>query len=156
MVMTVMINLLIWFALAVILILAAVAVTLHWRLYCLRKTRKAQEQQASEKRSSQKQHINRSIQIIARALETEQVGATEASIRISVLLDALDVDQATKDEFSAFYQLANEASHIPILDAWKALPKQKRIAFDRELVLLEEKYQDFVLDAAGRIQGREL
>ncbi len=154
--MTMMIDLLIGCAIVVVLILAAIAVILHWRLYRLRKARRAEEQQALEKRISQKQRINRSIQIIARALETEQVGATEASIRISVLLDALDVDEATKDEFSAFYQLAKEAAHIPILDAWKALPKHKRKAFDAELLVLEEKYQDFVLDAAGRIRGREL
>jgi hypothetical protein len=151
-----MIEILLFLAVTLVLVLTAIALTLHWRLYHLRKARCAEEKLALEKRVRQKQNINRSIQVIARAFEGQQLGATEASIRISVLLDALDVSDEVKDEFSAFYQLAKEASHIPILDAWKALPKQQRMAFDKELLVLEEKYQDVVLDAAGRIQGRKL
>lgn len=143
-------------AVAVIVGLSAVAIILHWRLYKQRQAQSDAKAAAQEKRVAQKQDINRSIQILARALEAKQVGATEASIRISVLMDALDVEESVKVEFAAFYKLAQEAAHIPILDAWKALPKAKRAAYDEELVVLEEKYQDFVEDAATRIQGREL
>lgn len=139
-------------AVVVVLILATIALTLHWRLYKLR----AAEALAADKRSRQKQDINRSIQLIARALDAQQLGAVEASIRISVLMDALAVHEAIKSEFSVFYKLAEEASHIPILDAWKALSREQRAAFDMELLMLENKYQDFVQDAASRIQGREL
>lgn len=142
-------------AAAVILILIIIALIMHWRLYKLRSARAKTDAQAAGKRIQQKLSINQSIQVIARAFEADQVGATEASIRISVLLDALEVQSAIKDEFSAFYTLAEAASHIPILDAWKALPKEQRKIYDRELSLMEEQYKDFVMDAAIRIQGRE-
>lgn len=143
-------------ATVVILCLSGIAIILHWRLYRLRQAQSRAAVLAMEKRVQQKLSINRSIQVIARALLADQVGATEASIRISVLLDALNVQAEVKDEFSAFYTLAEAASHIPILDAWKALPKHQRKAYDRDLSVLEEQHRDFVLDAAVRIQGREL
>lgn len=139
----------------VVFVLAALALFLHWRLYQVRKSQRLAQAHADQKRVAQKQRINSSIQVIAHALASQQVGATEASIRISVLLDALEVEQSVKEEFGAFYNLAQDASHIPILDAWKALPKQKRRTYELELTALEEKHQNSVADAASRIRGRE-
>lgn len=139
----------------IILALAVTAGVLHWRLHQLRKAQRVAQEAEEVRLAEQRDGINRSIQIIARALEADQVGATEASIRISVLLDALQVQPATKEEFAAFYRLAEEASHIPILDAWKALPKNERTAYERELAVLEDKHREFVVEAAGRIQARQ-
>lgn len=139
-----------------ILVLAIIAVYYHWQLYQMRKSREQELVVAAEKAHKQSMDIKRSIHFIARALEAEQVGLTEASIRISVLLDALQVDNTVKSEFSAFYKLADDASHIPILDAWKSLSKAKRAEFSREIQAMEEQCHDSVMDAARRIQGRDL
>jgi hypothetical protein len=150
-----MIELLLIVAAIVIVILVAVAAHLHWRLHKLHQARAAEEALVEKKRQERRESINESIQIIARALEAKQVGATEASIRISGLLDALDVENDVKTEFAAFYKLADDAGHIPILDAWKALSKAERKSYNKELVALETKHQDVILAAALRIQGRD-
>src|SRR5688572_19910334 len=89
-----------------LLVLIMIAAYYHWQLYQMRKSREQGLIVAAEKARKQSADIKRSIHFIARALEAEQVGLTEASIRISVLLDALQVDNAVKSDFSAFYKLA--------------------------------------------------
>jgi hypothetical protein len=83
------------------------------------------------------------------------VGITEASIRIRVLLDALQVDKSVRDEFIAFYTLADKTSHIPILHDWKKLSRKQQFEFEQEMARVEAEYRDFTLDAARRILGRE-
>ncbi|WP_250460897.1 DUF2489 domain-containing protein [Microbulbifer litoralis] len=129
--------------------------------YYLRKLNLAQKKQAAQlaeleqAASDQRQRVNDSIQILARTLLDDGVGVTEASIRIRVLLDALQVEQGIKDEFVAFYTVADKTSHIPILQEWKKLPRKKQFQFEMEMAQVESEYKDFALDAAKRILGRE-
>ncbi|SHE66444.1 Protein of unknown function [Microbulbifer donghaiensis] len=138
----------------IIFILAAVA---GFYLRKLSVAQKAQAQQLAELEraaADQRQRVNDSIQIIARTLLDDGVGLTEASIRIRVLLDALQVEQGIRDEFVAFYQIAEKTSHIPILNDWKKLPRKKQFQYEIEMAKIEEEYKDFALDAARRILGR--
>lgn len=80
---------------------------------------------------------------------------TEASIRIAGLLDSLDVQAEVKAEFSAFYQLREKTSHIPYLEAWQKLSNAEQKKFDLERLRHEATFNDFVMGAAKRIQGRD-
>ena len=135
--------------------LAAIAGVL---LYKVHKQNQAQRLLLAEKEQAireQRAHINRSIQILAQASQSEDLTLTEASIRISVLLDSLGVGDDVREEFSAFYQLRSLTEHIPILDGWKKLSRKEQMQFDLQRMKHEASYRDFVLDAAVRIKGRE-
>lgn len=138
----------------IILVLASIAGVL---LYKVRERNKAQEKLVEirqQEGEAQRGRVNRSIQIIAQSINNDDITLTEASIRISVLLDSLSVDDQVREEFSAFYQLTEATNHIPILEGWKKLTPKEQFAFDQQRVTQEEHFQEFVQDAAKRIQGR--
>lgn len=142
-------------ALIIIAVLAAIAAVL---LYKVSQNNKAQRAQLAEKEASlqvQRERVNSSIQILAQAVGRDELTLTEASIRISFLLDSLGVAGDVREEFSAFYQLMEQTRHIPILENWKKLGPKEQKEFDRQRLKLEADYREFVLDAAARIQGRK-
>lgn len=147
-----------WLLVLAALVVFSLAVMAGWYLRRLQVATREQKQQLAELERAaeeQRQRVNDSIQIIARTLLDEGVGLTEASIRIRVLLDALQVEAGVKEEFVAFYTVADKASHIPILQEWKQLSPRERFRFEQEMAVLEAEYRDFALDAAQRILGRQ-
>ena len=146
-----------WLLVLAAVIIFVLAVVAGFYLRKLQVAQRAQAHQLAELEQSaaeQRERVNNSIQIIARTLLDDGVGLTEASIRIRVLLDALQVEQGVRDEFVAFYTIADKTSHIPILKDWKKLPRKKQFEFEKEMAALEDEYRDFALDAAKRILGR--
>ncbi|MBY6189454.1 DUF2489 domain-containing protein [Microbulbifer agarilyticus] len=138
----------------IILVLSAIAT---YYVLELRAARKRQAQQLAELEAAaeaQRERVNNSIQIIAKTLLEDGVGLTEASIRIRVLLDSLQVDGSVKEEFVAFYQISDKTNHIPILAEWKKLSPKERFAYEKEMFKVEQELGDFALDAAKRILGR--
>ncbi|MCP8898393.1 DUF2489 domain-containing protein [Gilvimarinus xylanilyticus] len=139
----------------IIAVLGGVAVYYVLQLRALRQ-RQAQQLQALEaEQVAQRKRINKSIEILSTALESDELSLTEASIRLSVLLDSLEVEESVREEFSAFYQLREATSHIPILKAWKELTPRQQLQFDKERLQHEATYGEFVRDAAKRIKGRQ-
>jgi len=112
--------------------------------------RQEYDRQVQDKRDSR----NKSIQILAKSLGEDQLSKTEAAIRIGTLLEFLGIDDVVRNEYSAFFQLAEATAHIPILEKWKVLPAVEKLRYDNEREALEEKYGDFVVDAAKRILGK--
>lgn len=146
------------FGVLVILALSIVAAGLVYKVYRQQKERqeklKAQEAANQQAQREQREWLNKSIQILAQALHNDELTLTEASIRICGCLDSLDVQAVVKEEFSAFYQLREKTSHIPYLEAWKRLSRAEQNQFDIERLRHESTFNDFVMDAAKRIQGR--
>ncbi len=140
----------------IILCLLSVAVYLHWKLYQVNKQIKLRQEEAERQYQLARQKLNQSMQIICRALLDEQVECAEASLRISALMDQLSVNGSVREEFIAFDKLAQAISHIPILDAWKQLPRQQRKEFESQIEQQEKILGDFVRDAAQRMIGRML
>ena len=141
-------------AIIVVVGLAYYAFQLQTKVNAIEQKKVAQQvvldKQAQEKRDS----MNKSIQILAQGLSEGQLSKTEASIRIGALLEFLGVGESVKEEYSAFFQLAEATAHIPILEKWKALPTKEKLRYDSEREALEEKYGDFVVDAGKRILGK--
>lgn len=140
----------------IILVLSVIALVLRHKVRQMEKHRAevaaAQQVQATARR----EEINRSIQIIARALgQDERLTLTEASIRISGLLDSLGVPPGVQEEFSAFYQLTQATAHIPYLKEWQQLDKKRKRELEQDREKHEAIYREFVEDAARRIIGRE-
>lgn len=138
----------------IIALLSGIAVWLHYRVYQQQKARQQIQAEQDSKAREQRERINTSIQILAQAVLSDELTLTEASIRISVLLDSLDINDEVRNEFSAFYQLRQRTAHIPILGAWKSLDRQQQKQFDLERWRYEMDFTDFVMDAAQRIRSR--
>jgi hypothetical protein len=143
----------------IILVLAVIAGRLVYKVYLQKKDRavKLQALEAANQKAQieRRQWLNTSIQILAQAVYKDELTLTEASIRISGLLDSLDVHADIKTEFSAFYQLREKTSHIPYLEAWQNLSNAEQKKFDLERLRYEATFNDFVMDAAKRVQGRD-
>jgi hypothetical protein len=142
----------------IILVLSVTAGHLTYKVYLQKKDHarrlKAQEAANQQALSEQRVRLNKSIQILAQAVHKDELTLTEASIRICGLLDSLDVPENIRTEFSAFYQLREKTSHIPYLEAWHSLSNAEQKKFDLERLRYESTFNDFVMDAAKRIQGR--
>lgn len=141
-------------AVAIVVGLSVVAYRLRQQVKDMEAEQAQQEKALAEQQQAKRDSMNKSIQILAQGLITDQVTKTEAAIRIGALMEFLGVDENTKEEFSALYQLAEASAHIPILEKWKALPTKEKMRYDNERMVLEEQYGDFVMDAAQRIIGR--
>lgn len=142
----------------IVVVLAAVAGCLVYKVYRQQKMRaeklKEQEETNQQNQFNQRMNINKSIQILAQALHNNELTLTEASIRISGLLESLDVSDDVKTEYFAFFQLRDKTSHIPYLEAWQSLSNTEQRKFERERLQQEAVFNDFVMDAAQRILGR--
>lgn len=141
-------------AVVIIAVLCAVAGYYLWQLRLLRQRQKAQLDQLTADSKAQRERVNTSIQVIAASVGRDDLTLTEASIRISVLLDSLGVSDEVRDEYSAFYQLRDATAHIPILAQWNKLPLAERRKFEKERLKHEQTYSAFVLAAAERIRGQ--
>jgi hypothetical protein len=141
-------------ALSFLAFLAIVAFRLQRQVKKAEAIREKQEAEAEEKQQGSRSSMNKSIQILAQSVGTDQISKTEAAIRIGALLEFLGVEESVKEEYSAFFQLAEATAHIPILEKWKALSTKEKLKYDNERLALEDKYGDFVVDAAKRIVGK--
>lgn len=149
-----MLGIILALGILIITVLTAVAGYYLWQLYRLRQTQKAQLEKVKAESAAQRLRINTSIQVIAGAVGREDLTLTEASIRISVLLDSLSVEDDVREEYFAFYQLRDATAHIPILEQWNKLPLAERRKLEKDRLKHEQTYSAFVLAAAERIRGK--
>lgn len=147
-------SVLVILAVIIVLMLGITATYLQYRVYQQQQKRAVEQAQQDDVSRQQRERINKSIQILAQAVQGDELTLTEASIRITGLLDILEVNDAVRQEFSAFYQLRELTAHIPILERWKKLERKEQMRFDLERMKHEASYRDFVLDAAERIKSR--
>ena len=138
----------------IVLALAMIAWRLQSRVYKMEHAKKQQAAALDTLKDEHQQYLNNSVQVLAQGLVDDQLSLTEGAIRISVLLGNLTMTEQEKEDYSAFFQLAEATAHIPILNAWKALPKKEKRRFENERLEIEEKYRAFVVDAATRIRGK--
>lgn len=139
----------------IIIVLAVIAWRLQQKVKEVEAEKERQQLEHEKQKQQKRDSMNKSIQVLAQGIVEDQLTKTEGAIRISVLMEFLAVEDAAKEEFSAFFQLAEATAHIPILEKWKELPTKEKLRYDSEREELEGKFGDFIVDAAKRIQGRE-
>ena len=145
---SVLLPVLIGSAVFVLIALMAYAWHLQGRLRALEQK---QLKDARETEARRQQHIHdasQGVRILAGAMIREEVTLTEGCMRIAYLLTQVDEASKDKQAYSVFFQLASATAHIPVLDAWKRLPKQQKVAYTKERTLIEGAFQEFVIDAA--------
>lgn len=143
-------------AIGIVLVLAFIAYRLQSQVRAMEQRKSQEQEELAKQQVKHEQYLQNSIRILSQGIVDKQVTLTEGSIRISVLLDNLKVDDTVKEEFNVFYQLAEATAHIPILDAWKKLSSKERYRFDKERLNAESKFGDFAVDAAKRLKDYDL
>lgn len=128
-------------ALVVIGVLGTIAGRLLWQL---RHQRRAQRQRADETA----RQARRGIQVLAGSYLAGQVEASEAALRITVLLDQSAVSDQVRQQARPFVALAEELADVPTHRAWKALPDAQRRAFRRQMDVLETRHREALETAA--------
>ena len=92
-----------------------------------------------------------SIRVIAQALLQNDLTPTEAAMRIGFLAQHYSPTEDQAQSLQAFQSLAMETSHLPILDAWKALSSQDKQRLEKECLSIEESHSEAIELAANTL-----
>ena len=149
-------------AVAVIVVLAAYAGYLHWQLYRQRRARKERVggtlagSPVGLVEPGDRQRLlatrTRSLYLLADAILDDKLSHTEGCLRICAIASGLEDQERFQMEYGVLFRVAEATAHIPILDAWKALPGEDKKRFDKERKAIEDKYNEAVVEAAKRIR----
>ncbi|MFG6136958.1 MULTISPECIES: DUF2489 domain-containing protein [unclassified Halomonas] len=131
-------------ALAIVAGLAAYAVTL-WREVRRRKAFREEELRRAH------ENCLENLELVASALQQEQVDITEGAWRCKTLLDILDPSLVERPEFRAFGEVHGRTRHLHTHSARQALTPKARFQEDRERLAVEDEMRDAVIEAAGAV-----
>lgn len=143
---------LVFIAIAIIIVLGIIALFLHFKLYQRNKTLLEVHKQQQADLDKDKQQRIKSIHIIAQALVSQQVDVAEGALRISKLLDELQIHGSVREPFVVFDEIRAKIEHIPFLSEWKKLSKKERSGYRQQIDQVETKYRDFAIDAADKVK----
>ena len=143
-----------YIAIIIVVVLAGIAVYYHFKLYAQLKKREEYQKQVQIERSEMQSRTKKSIELLCRALLADQVLITEAAIRISVLINVLELHENEMQRYGAFTHLANAVAHIPILEDWRQLSRKQQQDYENERENIENQYRDFIIDAAQAYLNR--
>lgn len=122
--------------------------------------REQQEQQALEleqKAQEQRRYLIDSIRIIASAvLHDEKMTMTEGCIRIKVMLDNLAPHLHQHERFAVIERIYQATEHIPFLEDWKALSRDEKRDYQKEMSRLEQEHGEQVRAAMTELQSYPL
>ena len=140
-------------SLLIVLILIAVLIIAALGAYAWHLTRQVKEQEtrrlAEEAEAEQqlRQHqlsLIQDVHFVCKAVITDQCEITEGVLRLEYLIRGLDPDTWGAQELNTlrhFYSLVRE---MPILDAYRQLPKKEQFRLDNERWNLEATHKDAI------------
>ncbi|MCK2183260.1 DUF2489 domain-containing protein [Halomonas getboli] len=131
-------------AVAIVAGLAAYAVTL-WREVRRRKVFREDELRRAH------ENCLENLELVASALQQQQVDVTEGSWRCKTLLDILDPSLVERPEFQAFGEVHGRTRHLHTHSARQALTPKERFQEDRERLAVEDEMRAAVIEAAGAV-----
>lgn len=141
-------------ALLIVIPLAAYASWLVWQLRKQNSSAKAREASRQAMAKEKAQEAEKSILILLLALQKEQLSLTEAAMRVSHFSRMLVWPEQDMQYYNAFHQLAQDASHIPILEQWQALSEQQQQGFDQQRAELETMHKANINAASQQLLAR--
>jgi hypothetical protein len=92
----------------------------------------------------QYQHRVESIGVIASAMKDKQCEYTEGCIRLKQLIEQVEPELLTLDEFSVIELVFRETEHMPINEQWQQLDKKAKSKFTQQRSALETKHKDAI------------
>jgi uncharacterized membrane protein YiaA len=130
-------TLLITSLLAVIIIVGLVVYAINLNSQVSAQTLTAKKA-ANDKKKQQSETLN-SIKLIAIGAINGELNLSEACIRAAALTDSLLLTDQQKQSYEKIYKLANATYNIPRNQAWKNLPKLRRLQLRDEMEQLESE-----------------
>jgi hypothetical protein len=92
-----------------------------------------------------------SIRVIAQALLQNDLTSTEAAMRIGFLAQQFEPIERQEKSIKTFQSLAMDTSHIPILDAWKALSTNEKAEYEKQRLSIENSHSEAIQTAANTL-----
>ena len=100
----------------------------------------------------QYQHRVESIAVIASAMKDKQCEYTEGCIRLKQLVEQVEPDLLTQDEFSVIALVFSATEHMPINEQWQQLDKKAKRKFTQQRFALEAEHKDAIHNAVVALQ----
>ncbi len=135
----------------ILIVLISYALHLQGRLKALEEKQRSDAREAEAQRQQRVQDAAQGIRVLAGAMVREEVTLTEGCMRVAYLLTQVDQAAKEKQTYSVFFQLASATAHIPVLDAWKELPRQQKHAYTKERISIEAAFEEFVMESAQNL-----
>lgn len=117
----------------------------------LRKNRKSNDKNRAFQ-SERRQSMVESIQVIAQAVEEDQVEYSEACLRLKGLLDHVAPELLEQSPFRVFQEVYDQIQHMPTHRARQATDTRFIEKMDKERLAIEEKYADAIRRAATALR----
>jgi|GEM_PF-111423 hypothetical protein len=121
----------------------------HWRR--LNQFRRAQEH-TRQLQQQRRDSMIKSIRILARSIEEEQVEPSEGCIRIKGLLDHVAPELLTQKPYNVFQTLYEKTEHMPTHESRRQADPKLISRLDEERFALEAEYADSIQEAAVAIR----
>ncbi|MDX1799756.1 MAG: DUF2489 domain-containing protein [Marinobacter sp.] len=102
--------------------------------------------------ATRRESIIESIQVLAMAVEQDQVEYSEACLRIKGLLEHVAPDLLTRPPFRIFQEMHDKMQHMPTHQARQDTDQRFVEKLDRERFALEQKHADEIRRAATAIR----
>lgn len=101
-------------------------------------------------------HLLDALRLLARSVVSGQISLCEASIRISWALEQLHLDEANKEKYLVFYQLAQAQKKLPRRTRKIQLIPEPASDADLLRIQLEQQYHSYVISAAKELLNSPL
>ncbi len=126
----------------------------YWALSLTKKV-KQQEEEILKTVNDKHDHITESIRVISSAYGDNQIELIEASIRLKVLLDNLPLSEKEKEPYTVFSVIYDKVAHIPTHENWKALDKNTKRQFEKDMKVLEQDYEDLFASSVEQLKRQK-
>ncbi|MDX1755111.1 MAG: DUF2489 domain-containing protein [Marinobacter sp.] len=121
------------------------------QLRLLRKDTALQRKQAAFQ-ADRRAKIVESIQVLAMAIEEDQVEYSEACLRIKGLLELVAPDLLAQPPYQVFQQVHDQIQHMPTHRARKNTDRKFIQKLDKERFAVEDRHADAIRRAATAIR----
>ncbi|UXD87762.1 DUF2489 domain-containing protein [Thalassolituus hydrocarboniclasticus] len=125
--------------LLIIALLAGYAWHLTRQVKAVEQRQQEEEAQAAMQLRNRQLELLQDIRFIARSVLDEQCEITEGVLRIQYLMSALDPAVWEQDELCTLRSHYQSTSSMPILDAYKQLPRKEQFKLDQQRWALENE-----------------
>jgi len=108
---------------------------------------------SADKTKARNEHICDSIRVIATATTQKQCGVSEATIRLSVLLETLIIDKPIAIDllFPSMSALFEKIKNMPTLEQRKQYPVKEIKKFDMRRKVYEAEYEEAIYEEVKQL-----
>lgn len=109
----------------------------------------AEHDKMEEREKERQAFVRESLITIARAFVQKQCEASEACIRLRMLIDRIDF--VDNNDFPIIFSMYEEIKHFDTHQNRKDLSKQERFGQDKERFAIEDKHMDNLINECNKL-----